>query len=199
MRAWVVALVAGALFRALSRIVWRKIVEPERALIVGSGPLADATRRKLELFPDIHVRVFDQMDEDEVARLTESPAESSPIDRVILASQSIDESLIANLLAFCREQRMKLSVVPPARGMFGTAVQLNHIADLPVVQYNTWDVSRSTLLLKRAIDFFVALVTLVLLAPGLRSSSRSRSGSRAAGPRSSRRPARAATGSPSGC
>ena len=40
--------------------------------------------------------------------------------------------------------------------MFGTAVQLNHVADLPVVEYNTWDVSRSTLLLKRGLDLVVA-------------------------------------------
>ena len=165
LRAWVVALAAGALLRALARIVWRKIVPAERALVVGGGALADATRRKLELFPDIHVQVIDQTEEEGVARLTQSPADASMIDRVILASQSIDEALIANLLTFCREQKMKLSVIPPARGMFGTAVRLNHVADLPVVEYNTWDVSRSTLFLKRAIDLGVASVGLVVAAP----------------------------------
>ena len=60
---------------------------------------------------------------------------------------------------------MKLSIVPPARGLFGTAVQLRHVADLPVVEYNTWDVSRSTLLLKRMLDVAVASVILVITAP----------------------------------
>jgi lipopolysaccharide/colanic/teichoic acid biosynthesis glycosyltransferase len=49
--------------------------------------------------------------------------------------------------------------------MFGTAVQLNHVADLPVVEYNTWDVSRSTLALKRIIDLLVAVPAIVLLSP----------------------------------
>jgi lipopolysaccharide/colanic/teichoic acid biosynthesis glycosyltransferase len=49
--------------------------------------------------------------------------------------------------------------------MFGTAVQLRHIADLPVIEYNTWDVSRSTLLLKRALDLVGAAVALVVVAP----------------------------------
>ena len=49
--------------------------------------------------------------------------------------------------------------------MFGTAVRLNHVADLPVVEYNTWDVSRSTLLLKRSLDVALSLAGLVLLAP----------------------------------
>jgi lipopolysaccharide/colanic/teichoic acid biosynthesis glycosyltransferase len=49
--------------------------------------------------------------------------------------------------------------------MFGTAVELNHVADLPVMEYNTWDVSRSTLLLKRVLDVVVASVALVVLSP----------------------------------
>jgi exopolysaccharide biosynthesis polyprenyl glycosylphosphotransferase len=165
LRGWAVAVTAGVVFRGLARIVWRKIVPPERALIVGSGPLADAARRKLELFPEIHVRVSDQTDEAAVARLTDAPQSVGAIDRVILASQSLDEALIANLLSFCRDQKMKLSVIPPARGMFGTAVRLNHVADLPVVQYNTWDVSRSTVLLKRAIDLLIGSAALVVTAP----------------------------------
>src|SRR3712207_7503590 len=52
---------------------------------------------------------------------------SAPVDRVIVASQAIDEALIADLVALCRARGMKLSVVPPLRGMFGTAVHLDHV------------------------------------------------------------------------
>jgi exopolysaccharide biosynthesis polyprenyl glycosylphosphotransferase len=163
--AWMVAVAAALVLRAVARFFWRRIVPPERAVIVGSGALADATRRKLALFPDIHARVVDQVDEETAAAL---PAESpvlNGVDRLILASQAIDEALLAKLLAFCREQSVKLSVIPPARGMFGTAVRLNHVADLPVVEYNTWDVSRSTLFLKRTLDVVVSSTALVLLSP----------------------------------
>ena len=34
---------------------------------------------------------------------------------------------------------MKLSVMPPMRAMLGTAVQLNHIAEMPVIEYGTWE------------------------------------------------------------
>jgi lipopolysaccharide/colanic/teichoic acid biosynthesis glycosyltransferase len=49
--------------------------------------------------------------------------------------------------------------------MFGTAVHLDHVADLPVVQYTTWDVSRSTLFIKRVADVVIAAAGLVVLAP----------------------------------
>jgi lipopolysaccharide/colanic/teichoic acid biosynthesis glycosyltransferase len=49
--------------------------------------------------------------------------------------------------------------------MFGTAVQLRHVADLPVIQYNTWDVSRSTLLMKRVVDVLLSSVALIVFTP----------------------------------
>src|SRR3954451_19513113 len=148
-----IVLIAGFTFRALMRFLWRQRVPAERTAIVGDGPLAEATRRKIELFPDIHVELVAAKDD------------LSGVDRIIVASQQIDEDQIAELVELCRSRQIKLSVVPPARGMFGTAVQLNHVADLPVVEYNTWDVSRSTLALKRTIDLLVAVPAVVLLAP----------------------------------
>ena len=49
--------------------------------------------------------------------------------------------------------------------MIGTAVQMNHVADLPMMEFHTWDISRSTLLLKRSLDIAVATVGLFFLAP----------------------------------
>jgi exopolysaccharide biosynthesis polyprenyl glycosylphosphotransferase len=134
--------------------------------ILGEGPLADATRRKLDLFPDIHARALDSPSIP-LTELLQNPERlvELDVDRIIVAADSISEQLIADLVATCRRQRIKLSVVPPAQGMFGTAVRLTHVADLPVLEYNTWDVSRSTLFLKRTLDVVVSLVALVLLSP----------------------------------
>ena len=49
--------------------------------------------------------------------------------------------------------------------MFGTGVQLERVADLPVLEYNTWDISRSTMLLKRVLDISFAVLALLLLSP----------------------------------
>jgi exopolysaccharide biosynthesis polyprenyl glycosylphosphotransferase len=84
---------------------------------------------------------------------------------VIVASQAIDESVIAELLETCRQEGVKMSVILPARSIFATALRLNQVADLPVLEYSTWGVSRSTLLLKRLLDVAVAGATLVLLSP----------------------------------
>jgi exopolysaccharide biosynthesis polyprenyl glycosylphosphotransferase len=157
-----IALTAAFALRVLMRVLWRRRMPPERTMIVGAGALADATRRKIELFPDIHVDLVRSQPELETG---DPKSWARGVDRIILASQQIDEEHIAELVALCRSRQIKLSVIPPARGMFGTAVQLNHVADLPVVEYNTWDVSRSTLALKRIIDLLVAVPAIVLLSP----------------------------------
>jgi exopolysaccharide biosynthesis polyprenyl glycosylphosphotransferase len=163
-RACAIAIGAAVCLRALARFLWRRLVPRERTLVLGSGPLAAATRRKLEIFPDIHAEVVDHQDEASVGELLSANG-SVDVDRVILASHVVDETAIAQLVTFCRARGIKLSIVPPARGMFGTAVRLNHVADLPVVEYNTWEVSRSTLLLKRTIDIAIAAPALVALSP----------------------------------
>jgi exopolysaccharide biosynthesis polyprenyl glycosylphosphotransferase len=163
--AWLVALCCAFLLRAGARMAWRWITPPSRTLIVGGGALGAATRRKIDLFPEIHVEVVAEWDELPPGDLEACADAIGDLDRVILASQSIDEESIATLISYCRRRNMNLSVVPPVRGMLGTAVQLNHVADLPVVEYNTWDVSRSTLLLKRLLDVTLATASLVVLAP----------------------------------
>ncbi len=123
-------------------------------------------RRKLELFPDTHVRVVDVVP-TEVARENGTILYERfvGVERVILASQALNEEVLAKLVRACRMREIKLSVVPPVRGMFGTAVELRHIADLPVVEYNTWHVSRSTLVVKRALDVSVTLGLGIFLLP----------------------------------
>jgi exopolysaccharide biosynthesis polyprenyl glycosylphosphotransferase len=165
--AWLIVLCSAFVLRAGARMLWRWITPPARTLIVGGGTLAAATRRKIELFPDIHVDVVGEQGDRGVIDLERVPDDLTDIDRVILASQIIDEELIAGLLSLCRRFQTNLSVIPPVRGMLGTAVQLKHVADLPVVEYNTWDVSRSTLFLKRVLDLAVASIALVVLAPAL--------------------------------
>ncbi len=164
-QSWLVFVITAFIFRSSVRGLWRWITPPARTVIVGEGPLAAATRRKLQLFPDIHVTLVGEGSDLVIEDLRSGGLDE--IDRVILASQSIDEAEIAQLVRWCRRASVNLSVVPPARGMFGTAVQLNHVADLPVVEYNTWDVSRSTMLLKRILDVALASLAVVVLAPVL--------------------------------
>jgi exopolysaccharide biosynthesis polyprenyl glycosylphosphotransferase len=161
---WGTVLGLGFLFRASARGVWRRVTPPERVLIVGEGPLAQAVVRKLELFPDIHAEVYSRI--PSCAGLQEPLHEViGDVDRIVIACSELSEGLLADLLVVCRASHVKLTIVPPTRGMFGTATHLTHIADLPLLDYNTWYVSSSTLALKRAFDLVVSTIGLIVTLP----------------------------------
>ncbi|HEU5215934.1 MAG TPA: sugar transferase [Gaiellaceae bacterium] len=160
---WGSVLVLGFLFRGAARIAWRRITPLERILIVGEGPLAEAVVRKLELFPDIHATVAGSI--SSCSALPDRLDELEGIDRVVVACTELNENLLEALLPVCRLRGVKLTVVPPTRGIFGTATHLGHVADLPLLDYNTWYVSPSTLALKRIFDVILASVGLVIASP----------------------------------
>jgi exopolysaccharide biosynthesis polyprenyl glycosylphosphotransferase len=193
---WITALLTAAGLRSAARNIWRRIVPPERGLVIGSGHLASAVRRKLKLEPGHHmtvvgytgspsrrnghgpdpspgnghtitseeVAVSAQLDDLDQADLEEL-IKATRAERVILAAPELDEPTLARVVRSCRSLGVKLSVAPPMRAMLGTAVELSHIAELPVIEYRTGNPSRSTMALKRTLDVVVATAGLVVLTP----------------------------------
>ena len=183
---WLTAFGSAVALRSAARNLWRRLVPPERGLVIGSGHLAATVRRKLKLEPGHHMTVvgftgsengswparsedgdqeepahFHELDQRDLEQLIASTA----AERVILAAPELDEPTLARVVSSCRTLGVKLSVAPPMRAMLGTAVELSHIAELPMIEYRTGDPSRSTMALKRGIDLVVSSLGLLLLAP----------------------------------
>jgi exopolysaccharide biosynthesis polyprenyl glycosylphosphotransferase len=188
---WATGFAVALMLRSAARNLWRHWVPPDRGLVIGSGQLAVAVVRKLKLEPghqmkvvgftgamahrnnglpadaadeegEIHVSArLDELDERDLADLVAA----TEADRVILAAPELDEPTLARVVETCRSMGVKLSVAPPLRAMLGTAVELSHIAELPMIEYRTGDSSRSTMALKRTLDLVVSAVGVVLLAP----------------------------------
>jgi exopolysaccharide biosynthesis polyprenyl glycosylphosphotransferase len=87
------------------------------------------------------------------------------VDRVIVATDHMDSELIGRLAMACRDNQVKLSVISSLRGRAGPQPLISQVADLPVLEYDTWDVSRSTVLIKRGFDLLFAGAAAVLLLP----------------------------------
>jgi exopolysaccharide biosynthesis polyprenyl glycosylphosphotransferase len=157
--AWLVATGTGAVLRGAARWIWRRVTPPEVTAVLGAGDLAEMIRRKLELFPDMHLRLVGDADThrpfDEVA---------AEVDRVIFAADVMEPAEVGGLVALCRERQVKLSVISPLHGRAGP-VRLSRLADLPVLEYETWDPSRSTAMIKRGFDIAVSSVGLLITAP----------------------------------
>ena len=175
---YAVALPAAFGLRAAARAVWRRLVPPERALVLGQGRLAAAVVRKLALEPGHHMSVLEvgsfgangsRVEHPPIEQLSRSDLEylftEARAQRVVLAMPELDETTLARVVSACRVTEVKLSVLPPMRAMLGTAVRLSHIAELPVIEYGTWEASPSTIAIKRALDILISAAGLVVLSP----------------------------------
>jgi exopolysaccharide biosynthesis polyprenyl glycosylphosphotransferase len=170
--AWVAATLAAVLLRGAMRWLWRRTTPPEYTAVIGDGELAMAARRKLELFPDMHLALVEGRslslgaDNGSPRELAVSMRELvAGLDRVLVAWERMDPEFIGELAGICREEQVKLSVVSPLRGRAGASPRLSEVAELPVLEYDTRDFSRSTQLLKRCFDLFVSVGALAVLAP----------------------------------
>ncbi len=147
-----ITVVADVILRVGARAMWRASTPRERVLIVGGDRLAHAMRRKIVLFGDLHMTAVEPGD---YAR---------GIDRVVLAHERIDAGEIAVIADLCHRHEAKLSLVSPLRGQ-ATPHEISRLAELPVFEYVTSDVSRSTMMLKRALDLIVGIPLALLTAP----------------------------------
>jgi exopolysaccharide biosynthesis polyprenyl glycosylphosphotransferase len=167
-RAWVGGVLSAIVLRAIARGAWRRLVRAESTLIVGDGELAASIARRIQLFPDMHLELVGG---DPVVLSRNGSRDGGlsqrldGVDRVIVASREITLDPIAELATVCRVRQVKLSVVSPLRGTAGPMPYLSQVADLPVLEFDTSDVSRSTMLLKRAFDIMISAIALVVLAP----------------------------------
>jgi exopolysaccharide biosynthesis polyprenyl glycosylphosphotransferase len=161
--AGLVAVAAVVPLRALARWAWRRLTPPERVALVGSRKTADAFKRKLELFPDLHMAVVEQRDAIDSYRFDTTPL--ADVDRIVLAPAVLSDEEIGEVARFTRAAGLLLTVVPPRHGVFGHPLRLSRLAELSILDYGKVDLSQSTLVLKRGLDVATSAVTLVLLLP----------------------------------
>ena len=165
--AWILAWGLAVTLRGTARWLWRIMTPAELTLIAGDGEPAEAIHRRAGLFHDMHLQLLNERPVP-LSELRTRDGRLLPevqhADRLIVASTEVDADLVGWLVAACRAAQVKLSVVSPMRGRALPALRISEVAALPVFEFNTWDRSRSTMLLKRAFDLVVSLIGLVVTA-----------------------------------
>ena len=162
--------VAAAIgLRSFTRWAWWRHTPPELVGVVGDGEALKSVHRKFKMFRRMHLEFATELRIGDLGTGSRRSDELSylvdRVDRIIVAATGVESELIGELKALCRQNAVKLSVVSPLRGDALPAENFSRFGDLPIIEYSTWDRSRSTVLIKRLFDIVVALVGLVVLAP----------------------------------
>src|ERR1700742_4028836 len=136
-----------------SAIARRVDTHPETRLHLVGYPSAASEEDSAEL-----PRLGSLADISEVAR-------AEGIERGVVTEQQMSELGAERLIEECKEAGLALTFLPQHYGLLGPGIELNRLAELPVLDFRFSDPPRSTQAMKRAMDLFVSGALLVLLSP----------------------------------
>lgn len=167
--------VVGALLaislRGFARWAWWRATPPELVGVIGDPLVLESLRRKVGMFRDMHLELATEMLISDLdgsrSRDEELNSLALGVDRIVVAADGAEVDLIGDLKAICRRRQVKLSVVSPLRARALPTDRTAQLADLPILEYNTWDPSRSSLVIKRVSDLLIASIGLIVFAPFL--------------------------------
>ena len=180
------ALVLAPALRWSARSLVRTRTEPERCLIVGSGPAAEIVASKLNANPRYGSRVVGYIDvhpEQTVADAAgtlphlgddeafEAVCRSFDVERVVVAFSSLSEERLLDVIRMSKRLHVKITIVPRLYEVIGGGVEIDQIQGLTLLGLRGLVRTKSTLMLKRGIDVTGALFGLVLTAPLLAATA----------------------------
>jgi exopolysaccharide biosynthesis polyprenyl glycosylphosphotransferase len=168
----------------VARWISRRVTRPERCLVIGDEASAARIRDKVSARPSLHATVVSFVPTariGDVAEGTDSKWDGAPspwdgadlqalvsaerIDRIIIAPQMIDADEVLNLIRAATALGVRVSVVPRMLEVVGSAVEFDDLEGLPLLGMRGVRLSRSSSMVKRALDLSLSGFAMVVLSP----------------------------------
>jgi exopolysaccharide biosynthesis polyprenyl glycosylphosphotransferase len=177
---WGLAIALVTLLRALARAVCRRrITYIQNAVIVGAGHVGQLVAHKLLQHPEYGINLVGFVDVDPQERRADlehltllGPPERLPaivrvfdIERVVVAFSTDSHEETLALIRSLNELNVQVDIVPRFFEVVGPGVDLHTIEGIPLIGLPPVRLSRSSRLLKRAVDLVVSALGLLALAP----------------------------------
>jgi exopolysaccharide biosynthesis polyprenyl glycosylphosphotransferase len=163
--------------RAVLRFGWQRLTGVATGIVIGPATLVDVVARRIATHPEARLQLVGYLsaprDKDRRASLPRlgsieeisRVAREHDVERVVVAEQEMGERAVENLIEECKAAGLGLTFLPKHYGLLGPGIELNRLAELPVLDFRFSDPPRSTLALKRGLDILVSGLMLTLLSP----------------------------------
>jgi exopolysaccharide biosynthesis polyprenyl glycosylphosphotransferase len=147
-------------------------VDEERCLLLGSestfqdlsGKIADTHGVKASIVDRVD---FTHGDIGAVLPALERAIAEESIDRVIIASEQVDQAEILDVVRSVKARGVNVTLVPRIFEVLGSSVVFDDVSGLQLLAMRRLRMSRSSLILKRGLDLFVSSIGLLVIAPVL--------------------------------
>jgi exopolysaccharide biosynthesis polyprenyl glycosylphosphotransferase len=162
--------------RAVLRFLWQRLAGDDVGLVIGPTEAVNAVARRIATHPEARLLLAGFLSSapedvesslprlgsiDEISRVAGEHA----IDRVVVTEEGLSERDAEHLIEECKTAGLGLTLLPRHFGLLGPGIELNRLAELPVLDFRFSDPPRSTLAMKRTLDLAVSGLMLALLSP----------------------------------
>jgi exopolysaccharide biosynthesis polyprenyl glycosylphosphotransferase len=168
-------LVGSFVLRGVLRFLWHRLTGLAAGLVIGPAAAVDMVARRVSTHPETRLALVGYLSQgndaaSELPRLgtiadISKVAREFAIERVVVTEQEMGEPAAERLIEECKAEGLALTFLPQHYGLLGPGIELNRLAELPVLDFRFSDPSRSTVAMKRALDVAISGAMLVLLSP----------------------------------
>ena len=170
------AFLISFVLRGVLRFGFHRLTGLATGLVVGPAKAVDMVARRVSTHPETRLALVGYLSAEAGNEATELPRLGAPadisrvardlaIERVVVTEQEMGRVDAERLIEECKAAGLALTFLPQHYGLLGPGIELNRLAELPVLDFRFSDPPRSTLAMKRATDVFVSALLLVVLAP----------------------------------
>ncbi|HEX5712315.1 MAG TPA: sugar transferase [Solirubrobacterales bacterium] len=169
------ALVGSFVLRGVLRFLWHHLTGLAAGLVIGPAATVDMVARRVSTHPETRLALIGYLSQSE-DQASELPrlgglvdisrvAREYEIERVVVTELEMSDPAAEKLIEECKGAGLALTFLPQHYGLLGPGIELNRLAELPVLDFRFSDPSRSTEAMKRAMDVVVSGTLLLLLSP----------------------------------
>jgi exopolysaccharide biosynthesis polyprenyl glycosylphosphotransferase len=177
---WLAAVALVSVARVLARYLSRRrLMYLQNTLIVGAGEIGQLIAHKLLQHPEYGINLVGFVDAEPKQRREDlahlavlGPPERLPklvelldVERVIIAFSRTSHDECLNLVRSLKDLHVQVDIVPRLFDVVGPGVSIHTVEGVALMGLAPPRLSRSSSLLKRAIDLPIATASLVILAP----------------------------------
>lgn len=172
------ALAGSFASRAVLRFLWHRVAGAATGLVIGPAAAVAVVARRVATHPETRLHLVGYLaprgeregQAGELPRLgtigdIARVARDREVERVIVTEQEMSEPAAERMIEECKAAGLALTFLPQHFGLLGPGIELNRLAELPVLDFRFSDPPRSTVALKRGMDLAIGGALLVVLSP----------------------------------
>ena len=173
------ALAGAFASRAVLRFCWHRLAGVATGIVIGPAAAVAVVARRVATHPETRLHLVgylaprgeqDARPAGSLPRLgtiadVSRVAHDEQVERVIVTEQEMSEPAAERLIEQCKAAGLALTFLPQHFGLLGPGIELNRLAELPVLDFRFSDPPRSTEALKRVMDVAISASMLVLFSP----------------------------------